>query len=66
MLYVLYEIQTGMVIQSGSCPNEDCLPEKPDGAEFIFGSIVNPDTHRIQDGVAVFRTQTQERSDDGS
>lgn len=66
MRYVLYEIQSGMIIQSGSCPDESCLPEKPDGAEFIFGAIVNPDTHLIQDGVAVLRIQTQERSDDGN
>jgi hypothetical protein len=59
MLYTLYEIKTGKVLQSGSCPNKDCLPDKPDGADFLFGFITNPDNQMIQDGVAVVRVQEQ-------
>lgn len=55
--YTLHNIETGEVIQSGVCPDKDCLPEKPDGAIFTFGVMANPDTDIMQNGKAVRRTE---------
>lgn len=63
MLYTLYEVKTGKVIQSGSCPNKDCLPPKPEGADFLFGFITNPDNQYIKDGAP---TQIQEKLDNAN
>jgi hypothetical protein len=54
--YILHRIDDGFIIQSGTCPTKDCLPVKPDGAEFIFGIMANPDLERIKDGKVVPRT----------
>jgi len=48
--FTLYNPQTGEIALNGMCPNEDCLPEKPDGFEFIFGVMGNPETQRMVDG----------------
>lgn len=47
LVYSLYEVDTGVIRQSGICPGEDCLPEKPAGCEFAYGIEGNPETQRI-------------------
>lgn len=35
--YINYDPATGAIHQSGSCPNEDCLPPGPDGSAWLYG-----------------------------
>ena len=55
--YTLHRIEDGMILQSGTCPNKECLPEKPDDAMFTFDVMANPDIEFIKDGKAVRRTE---------
>lgn len=44
LVYILYNVSTGEILQGGSCPDETCLPEKPEGCEFAFDIPSQPDT----------------------
>lgn len=60
--YTLYQIKDGMIIQSGHCPTKDCLPEKPEGAMFLFDLAANPDLEMIKDGKSVPKIETGENN----
>jgi hypothetical protein len=55
--YVLYWDKTGEILQSGTCPDETCLPDKPEGASFEFGLVANPDFEFIRDHRPVRRDE---------
>lgn len=52
--YTDYDIVTREVIQSGFCPNSDCLPPQPDGTKRLFGVVGQPERDIVmEDGKVV-------------
>lgn len=46
--YVNYNPETGFIIQSGSCPNTDCIPPGPEGSAWLFDVMVRDiENHRV-------------------
>ncbi len=50
IVYTNYAPETGQIYQSGICPNEECLPEAPEGSEWLFGVMGKPDAQKVVDG----------------
>lgn len=46
--FTLFNIEDKTILCNGVCPNEDCLPEKPEGYKFAFGIKGNPETEKMQ------------------
>lgn len=61
--FTLYEVETGLINCNGVCPDEDCLPQKPDGFDFLFGVMGDPETQRVQDGEFVPYQRSRERDE---
>lgn len=48
LAYTLYDIETRIIKQSGLCPDETCLPDKPADCEFEFGVVGDPETELLK------------------
>lgn len=46
--YTLFNEADKTILWSGKCPNEDCLPVKPEGYKFAFGIMGDPETQKVQ------------------
>lgn len=52
--YTDYDPITRDVVQSGFCPNENCLPPVPEGAERLLGVVGMPERDTVtEDGQIV-------------
>jgi hypothetical protein len=48
IMWTLYHLEDKTILWNGMCPDENCLPFKPEGYEFAFGIMGNPETEKIQ------------------
>lgn len=48
LTFTLFNIEDKTILCNGVCPNEDCLPVKPEGYKFAFGIMGDPETQKVQ------------------
>lgn len=51
--FTLYEVATGIIISSGRCPDETCLPDKTESQDFLFDLVGDPETEKVEDGTLI-------------